>query len=262
MRHTLIYFFYLFFLVNLEGVLWRHDIPEKCYREFSKKERFLPVGTVNCKGINSTGTLISPNKVIVSAHAVVDNAIASFKIYNPTKKVYEELTARAKRHERYFCLTDENNHIQSILNDIAIITLDNPIEVIAPAKIWFDRLETGTPCSCCGYGKPGTGLTGPQKSDIRKRAFTNILTENITDTAGNDFYSICFNSPDEPKDVTSLEGIGSNGDSGAPIFVKIKDEFFMIGILNLLIRKGFYHSLNTILPLTEYEEWFESQIVT
>ncbi len=248
---------FLLLITPLLGVIWRHDVEEKKYRDLANKSFFQPVGAVYCKGLNSTGTLISPTKVLVCAHAIYEGAPAVFKIYSPSKGQYIKVRGTTKQHEYFSRKNDENRRINSLHNDIGVITLEEAIEDIPPAKCFFYPIEMGTFCFGCGFGRPGTGLTGPKNRDQIKRGFTNIIDSITNDPNFDPFYTIFFDSPDENPFSTPFEGIGSEGDSGAPIFIKIEEEYFLIGLLNLLILKGFYASTNTVLPLLNFQEWIE-----
>lgn len=244
---------------NIEAVIFRHDVAEEKYITFAKEPQFAPVGYVTCGHLGSTGTLISPRTVLVSAHAIENRAKAIFKIYDPSQKKEITVLGTAKRHPKYYRETNEENKIVSLFNDVGLIYLERPIKHIKPAKLWTGPVEQNQLCYCAGYGRPGTGLTGPQKSDFTKRAFTNSLDGMISDESFDTFYAIIFYSPDDHIQITNLEGIGSEGDSGAAIFIfdEEKSSFFVTGILNLLVMKGFYHSYNTILPTFSFIEWVE-----
>ncbi len=247
----------LLFVVPLFGVIWRHDVEEKEYCELAKEDLFLPVGAVYCRGLNSTGTLISPTTVLVSAHAISPDTPAIFQIYSPNKGEYIKVRGVTKQHEHFFRKHNEDRRIISLHNDIGVITLEEAIEDIQPAKCFFNPVELGTLCYGCGFGRPGTGLSGPQGRDQIKRGFTNTIDNMIDDPNFDPFYTIFFDSPDDSPNATPFEGIGSEGDSGAPIFIERGGEFLLVGVLNLLILKGFYASTNTILPLMNFKEWIE-----
>ncbi len=276
-------FVFLIFLPfsSLQSVICRHDVPETLYLNFSNQKQFAPVGCVNCRGLSSTGTLISPSTVLVSAHAIRNNDIGFFRVFHPIKQKIIKVQGRTIRHSNYHRETNLNNQVVSLFNDIGLLILDTPINDIEPANLWYEEVIQNTSCIGCGFGKPGNGLTGPKPSDFIKRAFTNSIEGIINDPNYDTFYAIIFNSPNDNFPITPLEGIGSEGDSGAPIFIQAPNEnspmaleeifeskecfnksspsseYVVVGILNLLVMKGFYHSYNTILPIANFREWIE-----
>ena len=247
------------FMSYANCVICRHDIAEEKYILFAKENQFTPVGHVFCHHLGSSGTLISPRTVLVSAHAIKDRCLATFKIYDPRKKKEIEIKGRAISHPQYYQKSNSDNKIISLHNDVGLIILERPVKHIKPAKFWTGPVKQGEMCFCAGYGKRGNGLTGPQKIDFTKRAFTNTFAGVFTDKLFGTSYAIIFHPPQDRSQVTYLEGIGAEGDSGAPVFVydKESDRYLIAGILNLLVRKGHYHSYNTILPINSVLEWIE-----
>ena len=98
-------------------------------------------------------------------------------------------------------------------HDIALLKISEEIEGVNPAKLYRDHDEMGQQVVFVGYGKSGTGKTGPTANDGVKRAATNRV--EIVD---NVWLYFTFHSPDS-KDVTDMEGISGPNDSGGPALV-------------------------------------------
>lgn len=249
----------MLFLSKLEPVIRRHDVADNQYISFATAGFFDPIGFVICNQLRSTGTLISPRTVLVSAHAILHDHPAIFSIYDPIQEKTVRVRGRAIRHEQYCKKTNEKDQITSLYNDIGLIILDHPITTIPPAKFWNGSIQQNQICYCAGYGRAGTGSTGPKDRDYIKRGFTNSFDGIISNESFDTSYAIIFYSPDDHYHITELEGIGSEGDSGAPIMIQDGDsgEYMIAGILTLLSQKGYYHSYNTILPTIYFSDWIE-----
>jgi hypothetical protein len=85
----------------------------------------------------------------------------------------------------------------------------------------------------CGYGAPGTHDAGELAFDGVKRAGTNVI-EGFGGTGWYDDYAPYFtfsefNRPSD-SDVTPLEMLISNGDSGSGLFLTVGEDTYLAGI--------------------------------
>lgn len=250
---------YLLCLVKLNAVIISPNCNELQYQLFAKQPFFEPVGMIHCNGLNSTGTLISPNKVLVAAHAIDENALVTFKIVCPSNNSPILAFGVGKKHPKYTQTFDLKGRILSLHNDIGIVTLDAPLTTIEPATLLFHPPTLGEPCFSCGFGTLGTVVTGRQKHDLKKRGFTNVFASILQHPNFDPCYTIFLSPSNAPTPPAFLEGIGGEGDSGAPVFVE-RASFSVIGILNLLIFKELRPLSNTILPLADFQEWIEKNL--
>lgn len=248
-------------MMPLSGVIRRHDIPDKSYLSLAKQAPFSPVVQIMCGKKISTGTLISPTKVLVAGHAIKPKAIVNVTLYVPHEKLYFIVSGTAERHPKYSIKHNDNGEVVSIKNDIGLIHLKNPIKQIVPAKLHFDELPKKLRCYICGYGNKGTGITGPNGNDGKRRSFEVIL-HSLFDTISNfSYYVLLFD--EEPTPNLSLTGLCARGDSGAPAFLaekQLSQTPCVVGIVSLLLGSGKYGSGNIILPLAPYRNFIKKHL--
>ena len=141
-------------------------------------------------------------------------------------------------------------------NDVAVITLKNPITNIEPAKIGLSDL-VGRVVTTVGYGVPGVGTDFDESQldqDFRRRAAQNIVDaivptdfEEVSDRGAivTDFDSPAGDSnslkdyADEPISdplPLALEGMGTPGDSGGGIFADFGQGFRLVGIASASVH--------------------------
>lgn len=249
--------------ISLYGVIRRDDISDNLYKDYGRSVIFLPVGKVSTPNTQGTGTLIDAHTVLTAAHVVMDHDSSIFSLYNSSGALIDELNGKVFIHEDFFYEQDESkNHLITLRNDIALIRLPNRVNHTPYAKLLYNQeVAIGSNCYSAGFGKYGNGSEGCLEADYRKRGFTNQIEGDCFWGDTERFLVIYFDQPDGTN-VTNLEGLGGPGDSGAPIFLKKMGKEFVVGIISALQNKGLYGEINLILPLSDFEEWIESNRFT
>jgi hypothetical protein len=146
------------------------------------------------------------------------------------------------------------NQAQSTANDIAVITLANPVTAIKPATLMTAGTPIPTPGTTlvlAGYGNFGKGTNCCTDSDNKRRVATTEFGGYFADNAGTNqpFLYAQFRNPLSPNDpntfnlivpTSSLEGATASGDSGGPVFIQTANGLLQIGELRgdrLEVRK-------------------------
>lgn len=106
--------------------------------------------------------------------------------------------------------------------DLALVEFTAPVAGVTPAALYQGNDELGQLVHIVGFGDYGTPHTGITRTDGRRRAVTNVVSD-----AGPVRLRVAF---DAPPHGTPLEGVGSAGDSGGPALIVRNDQVFVAGI--------------------------------
>ena len=195
------------------GIIIRHDRKdakyEKLGQEFRAAVSILPDGS---------GVLIAPEWVLTAAHVGRGVRDRSPKIEIDGRRI---AVKRVLIHPEW---ADMAAH------DIALLELAEPVRDVRPARLYADSDEVGRIVTFVGRGDFGTGLTGPQSMDRKKRGATNRVED-----ADADWLYFTF---DEPPKATKLEGVSGPGDSGGPALLERDGELFTLGVSVYCDGKG------------------------
>ncbi|MFF9040093.1 trypsin-like serine protease [Streptomyces sp. NPDC014892] len=173
------------------------------------------------------GTLVAPNKVLTAAHCVdgLDWA-ANGAVLAGTTDLYDDTTGtvagvlRAWQHPRY----DE----KTIRNDVAVLTLDRPLEqkTLRLAASDDSALYTaGTNGTVYGWGLTSGGADAELSAKLKK-ATLPLVKDATCDSAmksvlGTDYFAegsmVCAGTPASGGDAGTTSTC--NGDSGGPLVV-------------------------------------------
>ena len=196
----------LFWLAhNCFAIIVRDDRKDEKYLEFGKQ--FPAVGLILPRA--GAATLIAPRWALTAGHVAQNlrsKATISFggEEYPIQKKVI------------YPGWKEEGP------GDLALLYLSKAVKGVEPLSIYTGQKETGSTIAFVGYGGTGTGVTGRDHEDGKKRAATNQV-----DRADQDWLYFNF---DPPASATDLEGISGPGDSGGPALIKIKERWQIVGV--------------------------------
>src|SRR5262245_28350153 len=163
-------------------------------------------------------------------------------------------------------------------NDIAVISLAQPITTISPVTIAGVVPAPGTVLVSAGYGNFGTGTNCCLDSDNKRRNMivelgaygTSILGVNITPGMGTQPFLLAqFRDPLNPNlnnlfgltvPTSPLEGSGLPGDSGGPVFIQTANGLIQIGELSgggnfFMLPVGQYGTHMGWTPLSLFLDW-------
>ncbi|NDC96102.1 hypothetical protein EB077_12410, partial [bacterium] len=138
-------------------------------------------------------------------------------------------------------------------NDIAILILDNSLDLDIYPKLYNTNDEVGRICYMSGFGLTGDFNTGFHKDDGKRRAGSNIIDKIEKNML------IC--SPSLESDKTELEFLIAGGDSGGGLFINNK----LAGINSCLFardKKGdaSYGDESGHTRISYHIEWIENTI--
>ena len=160
---------------------------------------------------NCGGTLIQPDRVMTAEHCVRDKSLDQLGVGAAGQ-------TRAARGITFAPGWQHRNGASNVYDDIAIVTLDRPIEGVTPVTLGGAPTELAT---ILGKGMTAAGVP----SDLRlRRADLRTLTDRECQATwgkarGNDgerfvgAKMLCAIDPDGRKPLSS----GCNGDSGGPL---------------------------------------------
>jgi len=174
------------------AIVTRHDRDDARYLElgagFSAAVSVLPDGS---------GVMIAPDWVLTAGPVVRGVAGQSPRVEADGRE-YE--VTRMFVHPEW---SDMGSH------DVGLLQLEQPAQGVTPVGLYTGDDEVGQQVTFVGRGDTGTGLTGPEVMDGKKRGATNIV-----DSADDDWVFFDF---DQGDDATDLEGVSGPGDSGGPV---------------------------------------------
>lgn len=201
------YIYLLFFLLPLNfsfaGTI-DPGVSDQRYIEYGKKFQY--IGKL-CGSYEDTtlfcasAVVIKANYILTAAHVVKGYKTCSINIEGKDYDV-ESIILPSKYDPNIFGM-----------NDIAIGFVRKPIELDFYPDLYDQNDEIGKVCCISGYGLTGNFFTGAIKSDLKRRAGSNIVEEIQKELL------VCKPSKFEDHTRTSLEFLIASGDSGGGLFI-------------------------------------------
>lgn len=251
-----------------DAIVIRHDVPDAEYR--------VPASTlpalVDMPG-EGHGVLVAPEWVLTVAHVASAPGLDEVVVAGEARKVErvllhpgyrrtpEELVQQALASGDAAALMD----FLSTSDDIALVRLSAPVADVAPLPLYRGDDEAGRTVELVGKGATGDGMAGlgahaSHRVELR-RAF------NVVADTGDRWMSVVF---DAPPSGLPLEGIGGNGDSGAPLLVDNGGQRFVAGLHSWdryyapggdrPFHAGRYGQIVCSVRVSRYIAWIEAEL--
>ncbi|HLA70504.1 MAG TPA: trypsin-like serine protease [Steroidobacteraceae bacterium] len=200
------------------AIVMRHDREEQAYIDLAKKFPATVVFHIAKSdfAMDGMGTLIAPRWVLTAGH-IAD-------VLTPGDKV--ELGGKTYEVEALIQYPNWKGVTswEDVKRDIALVRLRTAVKGIKPARLYTGTDEAGMALTIVGMGRHGTGLTGPVSDDTIMRAATN----RVFKVDGTEIV-FRFDAPGDP-DVTELEGVSGDGDSGGPAYLERDGTIYVVGV--------------------------------
>jgi hypothetical protein len=220
------------------AVVARHDVADEKLLELGAK--FTAVGQVLPDGV---GTLIAPKWVLTTSHVATlipkGQGIVRFdgKEYGVAKVIMHPHSTLGPDHPPEI--------------DIALLLLGQEVKGVTPLALYREKDEVDQKIAIVGFGEVGDGKGKPRRSDGKRRAVTNVVTE-----AGPLRISCTF---DEPPAGTELEGVSAAGDGGAPALIRQDAAWLVAGLGSPYMQgePGQYGVVDGYTRISTFEKWIE-----
>jgi len=228
----------IFLPVKAEAIIRRHDLEDSAYvveaSQYPAMVDLLEPG-------DCIATLISPTWLITAAHCAEHFVLPG------------TLTIAGNRFDVEAVKLPTT--WQDDLDDIALIQLTEAVTEVAPIGLYTQSDEVGQTVWFVGRGDTNTGLQGQSGAGVdgkTRRASNTIVAADAW------WIEFVFNSPDD-SEVTELEGISGDGDSGGPALIETSEGLKIAGLSSYQDEGN--HSLGTYgvreyyTRISQYQTW-------
>lgn len=222
----------------LLGIVGRHDRADSAFLELGA--RFTAVGQVLPDG---QCALIAPGWVLTAAHVAGGAPKERLRVRFGDREV---AVKRVILHPEGKLLPGRPPEV-----DLAVMELESPVEGVAPVVLYRRTDELGKTVIFAGHGDVGNGVDAPKRSDGRRRAAMNVVTD-----AGPRRLFFQF---DKPPDGLDLEGVSGPGDSGGPALIEAEGKVYVVGVSSAAMngKPGRYGVTEVYTRVSSYIDWIE-----
>ncbi len=214
------------------AIITRHDVPDAYYRAAGEQYRatVVDVAVPGEDGVpkrgNGAGTLVEADWVLTAAH-IASRIMPGHERSRVNERHAIYVNGSPYRVERVVLHPDWT--IRSNYPDIALLKLEKPVQGGQPACLYPANDELGQVAVVAGYGRTGTGLTGPVGQIGILRA-ASVRVEGVEPDGSMLWWR--FKAPGD-RLTTRLQGISGPGDSGGPVLLRHRDRVCVAGVSSL-----------------------------
>lgn len=224
--------------LNTTATIMRHDVDPMEYL----LDSFEYQSVIHSE--NSSATLIAERWVLTAAHTVDANYGHTEEQYGKLTIMGQEYTVKAFHIHPEYVLTDD-----TVLHDIALVELEEPVLSIEPSKLYEGSDEIGQTAKLAGYGHIGDGING-----VTSECFPCDLrgADNVIFDGDEDMLGVRFDDPNEGQSLP-LEGVSGPGDSGGPLFIENELGRYVAGVSS--VGGNFYNELDGFTRVSTHLNW-------